>query len=160
MSGDEMTEVAGIEEVDATRRRRVPVIGLVAGCLLVVALAALWVRVADPFNPYRPGTTHSATLSNKTGYPPCYDGWTVNLGSGSRQYYFNGGVAPTDWYPGPVTGILHITGNYSRSGTDAIFEARGESVDLTGGRADGKHFSDLGCSVWPPDQAPPTTAAN
>ena len=43
-------------------RRRRPVLGIIAVVLLVGAGFALWVRMEDPFNPYRPGTTHVAVL--------------------------------------------------------------------------------------------------
>ena len=141
-----MTEAAGTDWVDAPRRRRVPVLGALAGCLLVIALVTLWVRVADPFNPYRSGISHTVTL---VWAAQCAQGWSTQIDDGSRHYSYADGTAPVEWRPGPVTGTLHILSSWGGSGTDAVFEAQGQKVNLRGGREDRQrpHFFSLGCSV-------------
>jgi len=137
------------EPVD--RRRRTPLLGIVAGVLLVVAAGGLWLRLADPFNPYRPGSSHQATIQNSER---CANTWTVKLDSGSRHYWFaNGGSrpdnrsVPKEWDPNGVNGTLHILHNWSPSGTDAVFEADGQEIHLSGGSDDQKHFFGEGCAV-------------
>ena len=110
--------------------------GIVVGTLLVLALAVLWVRVADPSNPYRPGTTHTATIVN--GTPECSNTWSVTLGSGSNRYTWMGDV-PRGWDPQRVSGTLHSLGNWGTSGADAVFDADGQEATLNGGRLDGQH---------------------
>jgi len=46
-----------------------------------------------------------------------------------------------------VTGTLHILSSWGENATDAVFEAQGQKVNLTGGRDDHKHFFSLACSV-------------
>jgi hypothetical protein len=144
--GGEMTEAVGTDPIDAPTRRRVPMLGIVAGCLLLIASAALWVRVGDPFNPYRSGTSHTVTLIYNA---PCQNGWSTHIDDGSRHYTYAEGTAPMDWRPGPVTGILHILSSWAGDGigTDAVFEAQGQEVSLTGGRDDRKHFFSASCST-------------
>jgi hypothetical protein len=140
-----MTEPASETTARTPRSRRVPVLGILVGILLIVALAVLWVRVSDPFNPYRPGTTHTATIVNHV--PECLDAWFVDLHSGSHHYRWKGS-APEGWDPQGVTGTLHILHNWGASGTDAIFEADGQKVNLDGGRVDdGKHAWPASCAV-------------
>jgi len=145
MEADGETEVAASAMAGGRgRRRRVPVLGLVAMCLLLIAASVLWIRVADPFNPYRAGTSHTATAVWNS---PCRNGWSVRIDDGPRHYFYAEGTAPEDWRPGPVTGTLHILSSWGPSGTDAVFEARGQKVNLLGGRADGKHFFLAGCAI-------------
>jgi len=139
-----MTEMAGSEAVGAPRRPRAPVIGAVAGCLLVVAVAALWVRAADPFNPYRPGTHHEVTITNREG---CGNTWSVHLDSGSHHYSYRGS-APKDWSPDGVAGTLTILHSWGSAGTDAEFEANGVTVNLKGGSDQAPHFWGEGCTVY------------
>ncbi len=124
-------------------RRRVPLLGLIAGTLLVIAAAALWVHVVDPYNPYRPGTHHEVTLTNHEG---CPNTWSVQLASGSYHYSFRGG-APRGWNPDGVPGTLTILHNWSSTGTDAEFEANGKTMNLKGGSDHPAHFIDGGCAV-------------
>lgn len=141
-----MTEPSGTEVVRRpNRRRRVRVIGIVAGALLVIAAAAGWVLVADPFNPYRRGTTHAATLVHEQ--PWCANSWGVTLVSGVHHYHWGRGSAPREWDPGPVSGTLTILHDWGSTGTDAIFESNGQEVNLTGGSPSGAHFDDLSCTV-------------
>jgi hypothetical protein len=140
-----MTEPAGTARIDAPARR-VPLLGIVAGCLLVIASAALWVRLADPLNPYRSGTSHTVTLVYTA---PCQNGWSTHIDDGPRHYGYAEGTAPVAWRPGPVTGTLHILSSWAGNGSepDAVFEAQGQKVNLTGGRDDHKHFFEAGCSI-------------
>jgi hypothetical protein len=137
--------------VDARAAHRFPVLGVLLAVLLAVAGSLLFVRVADPFNPYRSGTTHTVSLVDSN--PDCLDGWSVQIDDGPRHYTYAQGVAPDDWKPGPVTGTLHILSSWGGDGTDAfnatdaVFEARGQNVNLTGGRQDGKHFFLASCAV-------------
>jgi len=126
-------------------RRKVPVLGLVAGILLIGAVATLWVRMADPFNPYRPGTVHHVVLVHEQ--PECMNRWGVSLDSGARHYHWGRGTAPADWEPGPVEGTLTILHAWGSSGPDAVFEADGQKVNLTGGSQAGVHWDDLSCPV-------------
>ena len=135
--GIEMTEIPRTEQDGPrVRRRRIAVLGIVAGTVLVLAAAALWVRIADPFHSYRPGTTHTATIVNIT--PQCSNTWSVTLSSGSNRYTWMGDV-PRGWDPQGESGTLHILGNWGTSGPDAIFDADGHEASLHGGRLDGKH---------------------
>ena len=144
-AGSEMTEPVLKATTRPGRRRRLPLLGLVAGVLFVLALAVLWIRVADPFNPYRPGTTHTATIVNSSPLK-CPNAWEVDLGSESHRYMWRG-VAPQEWDPQGVTGTLHILHNWSGSGSDAVFEADGQQVNLLGGPDDGNHFFNTNCGI-------------
>jgi hypothetical protein len=126
-------------------RRRIRLVGVVAGTLLLITAAAGWVLMTDPFNPYRPGTKHAATLVHEQ--PECADRWGVTLVSGAHHYHWGRGSAPTEWDPGPVSGTLTILHDWGSTGADAIFEANGQKVDLTGGSPSGAHFDDLSCTV-------------
>jgi hypothetical protein len=132
------------EQAVTSERRRVPLVGAISLCLLIIAGALLYMRMADPFNPYRPGTSHEVQLSTD-GF--CSNGWSAHLGSGSHEYRYAQGIAPAEWGPGPVPGTLHILSYWSSTGIDAVFESRGQQVSLTGGRIDGKHFFATGCSI-------------
>jgi len=126
-------------------RRKIPALGLVAGILLIGAVATLWVRVADPFNPYRPGTAHRIVLVHEQ--PGCMNRWGVGVALGVRYYHWGRGAAPADWEPGPVEGTLTILHDWGSTGTDAVFEANGQKVNLTGGSNSGVHWDDLSCTV-------------
>jgi len=146
-SGIEMTEMPRTDH-DGPRvpLRRIVVLAIVGGTLLVLALAALWVRVADPFNPYRPGTMHTATIIN--GTPECPNTWSVTLRSGSNSYNWMGD-APRGWDPQGVAGTLHILRSWGTNGPDAVFDADGQEASLRGGRLDGKHAFAAVCGDTP-----------
>jgi hypothetical protein len=143
--GGDLTGPAEIEVVRRPNpRRRRRVVGIVAGVLLLVAAATGWVLVADPFNPYRPGTAHASLVHEQ---PWCADRWGVTLLSGVHHYHWGRGSAPAQWDPGPVSGTLTILHDWGSTGTDAIFESDGQQVDLTGGSPGGTHVDDLSCAV-------------
>jgi hypothetical protein len=133
------------EAAGSQKRRRLPVLGTVAAVLLAMAGALLFVRIADPFNPYRSGTSHSAKLVLLDS--GCANGWGVVINDGPRHYGYTNGVAPTEWQPGPVEGTLRIIKNWGGTGTDATFEARCQVINLQGGRDDHYHFSSPNCSI-------------
>ncbi len=139
---DESTP-SGPAPVDDSRRPRCrPLLGIVAVVGILVIGSVGLVRRLDPFDPYRDGTTHDATL---TYTAPCEQGWQVTLDDG--KYVWAEATAPLDWRPGPVEGRLHIVENWASPGPSAVFEARGTRVELHGGRVDGHHFFGLNCSV-------------
>ena len=135
---------AGQERLDPRRRR--PWLGIICAVLLVGAGVAWWVHAESPFNPYRDGTTHAATLTYTD--PPCLQGWTVTVAD--RHYTWqNMSPVPDAFKPGPVPGTVHIL----RQRVDAIgtpkapaatFTARGQTIDLVGGT---HWWSDLTCSI-------------
>ena len=118
-------------------------LGISVGVLSIMALAMFWVRVSDPFNPYRPGTTHAATIVNHD--PECLDAWVVDLYSGPHHYRWKGS-APEGWDSQGVTGTLHILHSWGASAAE--FEADDQKVYLDGGRVDdGKHAVPPSCSI-------------
>jgi hypothetical protein len=122
-------------EGPATRRPR-PWLGMVCAVALVACAVGWWWHVEDPFNPYRDGTTHAATLVHSN--PPCLNGWQVTL-DGGRYLWQNLGEVPAALGPGPIHGRLHIIRQRSPelSGPRALsatFEADGQTIELQGGR--------------------------
>jgi hypothetical protein len=117
--------------------------------VVVVGLSAfVVVRHYDLTNPYRDGTTHTATLRFETTAPGsvCLQNWSATLASYT-------------WYPvdGPpwgetsVKGKLHIidSQHFDRPphGPAATFTARGTTIDLMGGKR--PEFDGLACSIVP-----------
>ena len=129
-----------------TTTRRRPWLGIVCAVALLAIALGWWWHVEDPFNPYRDGTTHSATLVNSDH--ECVNNWGVSL----PGYYWQAkSPVPDEWWPGPVSGKVHIIrqrSHYSLHGPTeygATFEARGVTIDLDGGRL--PEFNDLTCAI-------------
>ena len=131
-------------DTPATRRRR-PWLGIACAHALAAIATGWWWRAEDPFNPYRDGTTHAATLVNADHM--CRDNWGTSL----PGYYWQAkSPVPDEWFPGPVEGKVHIVRQRSgdpRGGRmfSAVFSARGTTIDLVGGRFPA--FNDLTCSI-------------
>jgi hypothetical protein len=150
MAGDEVSSAnieggadAGSERLDRARRR--PWLGIICAALLVMAGTAFWVHAEDPFNPYRDGTTHAATLVHD---PVCTAQWGVSVDH--DRYTWTAYEVPAGWDPGPVDGQVHILHQRppamsAGSNVTAVFEARGTTIELVGGRE--PYFSDLTCAV-------------
>jgi hypothetical protein len=140
------------DETDAslappTRRR--PWLGIACVVALLAIAAGVWWHVEDPFNPYRDGTTHAATLVNSVHM--CRNNWGV---SPPGYYWQAKSPVPDGWWPGPVAGKVHIIHQHSsydvkrqRPVFGATFEARGATVELAGGRLPA--FNDLTCAITP-----------
>ena len=141
MAGEEAgrADIAGddlvaSERLDPARRR--PWLGILCALCLVLAGLAWWLHAENPFNPYRNGTTHAATLTQNTG---CPGQWGVEIDHGGYVWQ-NESPVPDSWAPGPVEGrvhILHQRLNVAPSGPEAVtawFEARGVRIQLVGGK--------------------------
>ncbi len=132
------------------RPGRVKRIVEIAALVVIVAGLATYVAVTrwDLTNPYRDGTTHTATMGYPKGGPGgCLEDWSVHLG----KYAWHPHSLPP-WGPKKVKGTLHIihsqhsSEGYSGDGTpDATFIARGHTLDLYGGIV--PEFSLLPCSI-------------
>jgi hypothetical protein len=128
-------EAAETSERFAPARRR-PWLGIICALCLVLAGLAWWIHAENPFNPYRNGTTHAATLAQNTG---CPGQWGVEIDHGGYVWQ-NESPVPASWAPGPVDGrvhILHQRLNLPPSGPKAVtawFEARGIRIQLVGGK--------------------------
>lgn len=118
---------------------------------LVVLLVGLGTYVAvdrwDLTNPYRDGTTHTATIGYPKNKSGCMEDWSVHLG----KYAWHA-VSVPPWGRTRVEGKLHIvhsqhsSENHSVDGTpDATFTARGHTMDMYGGIV--PKFSLMPCSV-------------
>ncbi len=73
--------------------------------LLVLAAGAWWVHAENPFNPYRDGTTHAATLTYTE--PPCLNSWGTSLDHGHYVWRVQGEV-PASYGTGPIAGQVRI----------------------------------------------------
>ena len=102
-------------------------------------------------NPYRDGTTHTATLTfaNRSGGGVrCLEFWGASLG----PYSWHPKKEPP-WGTTSVTGKLHIIDSQHISegdpfvhGAAATFTARGRTIDLSGGKR--PRWSTLPCSNY------------
>jgi len=126
------------EATDASERlapaRRRPWLGILCATCLVLAGLAWWVRAENPFDPYRDGTSHAATLVQSPA--PCLGSWGVTLDGNTYVWQTMGGV-PASW-SGRVHGRVHIIRQRSAqmSGSGAVaatFQAQGQTIDLYGG---------------------------
>jgi hypothetical protein len=136
-------ESTDIAEVATTSRRR-PWLGIVCAVALVALTVGWWWHVEDPFNPYRDGTTHSATLVHIQ--PECQNAWQITLDDGGYTWQPLGPV-PAALGPGPIEGRVHIIQQRSTSmgQSSATFEAGGLDIPLYGGRQ--PVFFDAVCSI-------------
>ena len=128
-------------------RRRQPWLGI--GCAVVLLAIGIgwWWHTADPFNPYRDGTTHAATLVYTD--PPCLQGWTVTLDDG-HYFWQNAQEVPASFGRGPIGGTIHIVHQRVATlggthGVAAWFETGGTRLAMVGGRE--PWISDLTCAV-------------
>jgi hypothetical protein len=153
--------------VDGARRKRILEIStlfvVVVGLSVYGALAV--VHHYDLANPYRDGTTHTATLDfadPSGGGGRCLEFWGASLG----HYSWHPEATPP-WGMQQVTGKLHIIDSQhappgqepvstddrsapnettSKPHPDATFTARGRTIDLVGGRWT-SGYSEMPCSI-------------
>ena len=150
MAGDEAIpselDEGHVESERFARTRRRPWLGIVCAVLLVLAGLTWWIHAEDPFNPYRDGTTHSATMTYT--YPPCIQGWTATLDGGRYRYQ---GAPPAALGSAPLHGTIHILRQrvddvgYTKQVAATFTTASGVAIDLVGGRE--PWWSDLSCSI-------------
>jgi hypothetical protein len=138
---------------------------VVVGLSVYAAFAV--VRHYDLANPYRDGTTHTATLtytfsSGNPDFTGCLEDWSVSVG----HYSWSPRATPP-WGKESVTGKLHIIDSQHAApgqqpvatnarrtpsattvepGPDATFTAQGRTIDLSGGKWT-RGYSEMPCSI-------------
>jgi hypothetical protein len=142
-NGASMAIVEPNRDAEVMAKRRRHWLGIICAGLLLTIGIATWGHVEDPFDPYRDGTTHAATLS---WTPPCLNSWGTSLDGGKYVWRVVEGV-PDSFGNGPIAGRVHII--RQRSGTmgavSATFEARGQTLPLYGGKE--PVFFDANCAI-------------
>ena len=127
-----LVDVERSPDAEVEERRRRHWLGVICAGLLLAIGVGVWWHVEDPFNPYRDGTTHAATLVQN---PYCPATWGTSLDHERYVYQTLGGV-PDSFGNGPVTGQVHIVRQRSSnpSSMSAVFTGEGATISLTGGR--------------------------
>lgn len=123
--------------------------------VIVLGLVAFAVvRRYDLTNPYRDGTTHTATLSNESavinGLPECSNSWYIQL----DNYTWRPERVPRSWGSAPVAGKLHIIASQDPADQhdkrpSATFTARGITLDLGGGKMSHDWGFAMNCAGYP-----------